>query len=163
GFNYGAKRYDRVRGSFWFSVKLSFGVLLGAALIGLLFAPGIVEVFLRGNAEVTRIGALSLRLQCITLPLTGFLILSNMMLQTMGMAREASLVAVSRQGLFFLPAIFLLPPLLGLFGVQLSQPVSDLCSLAMTAPLTLRVLKDLKRKEARLAVEGDAAHAHVPV
>ena len=79
------------------------------------------------------------------------------MLQTIGMAREASLVAVSRQGLFFLPAIFLLPMGLGLLGVQLAQPVSDFCALAMTIPMTLRVLGALKRKEERLAHEGGTA------
>lgn len=83
----------------------------------MLFAPSIVELFLRGNAEVTAIGALSLRLQCVMLPFNGFLILSNMMLQTMGLAREASLVAVSRQGMFFHSAVLLLPRLLGLLEV----------------------------------------------
>lgn len=159
GFNYGAKRYDRVRGAFWFSAKLSTGVLMTASIVGMLFAPSIVELFLKGNAEVTRIGALSLRLQTVMLPFNGFLILSNMMLQTMGLAREASLVAISRQGLFFIPAVLLLPPILGLLGVQLAQPVSDFCSLLMTVPLTLRVLQDLKRKEARLAEMDEPAQA----
>ena len=86
-----------------------------------------------------------------------------MMLQTMGLAREASLVAVSRQGLFFIPSVLLLPPLLGLLGVQLAQPVSDFCSLLMTVPLTLRVLQDLKRKEARLAEAGESAQANVSI
>ncbi len=163
GFNYGAKRYDRVRAAFWFSVKLSFGVLLFASLVGMVFAPQIVDLFLRGNAEVTRIGALSLRLQCILLPFASFQILSNMMLQTMGLAREASLVAASRQGLFFVPAVLLLPLVMGLLGVQLSQTVSDICSMAVTVPMTLKVLADLKRKEAQPAECGVAATADVPV
>lgn len=163
GFNYGAKRYDRVRASFWFAVRLSFGVLLCASLVAVVFAPQIVDLFLRGNAEVTRIGALSLRLQSILLPFASFQILSNMMLQTMGLAREASLVAASRQGLFFVPAVLLLPLALGLLGVQLSQTVSDICSMAVTVPMTLKVLADLKRKEAQLAHCDVAATADVPV
>lgn len=163
GFNYGAKRFDRVRGSFWFSAKLSFGVLLAAATCAMLFAPSIVELFLRGNAEVTAIGALSLRLQCVMLPFNGFLILSNMMLQTMGLAREASLVAVSRQGMFFIPAVLLLPRLLGLLGVQLAQPVGDICALVMTVPMALRVLNNLKREEERLAPTGVPAQEHATV
>lgn len=159
GFNYGAKRYDRVRQAFWFSVRLSFGVLLAASVTSMLFAPQIVELFLKGHAEVTRIGALSLRLQSITLPFSGFLILSNMMLQTMGLAREASLVAVSRQGLFFLPAVLLLPSVMGLLGVQLAQTVSDFCSLALTIPLTLRVLGGLRRKEEGFAASGEPTDA----
>lgn len=163
GFNYGAKRYDRVRKSFWFSVKLSFFVLLGTSLISMVFAPQIVELFLKGHPDVTAIGSLALRMQCILMPVSGFLILSNMMLQTMGLAREASLVAVSRQGLFFLPAVLLLPHVIGLLGVQIAQPVSDFCSILVTVPLTLRVLNDLKRKEARLATQGDAALNNVSV
>ena len=161
GFNYGAKRFDRVRGSFWFSAKLSFGVLLAAATCAMLSAPSIVELFLRGNAEVTAIGALSLRLQCVMLPFNGFLILSNMMLQTMGLAREASLVAVSRQGMFFIPAVLLLPRLLGLLGVQLAQPVGDICALVMTVPMTRllvsRNLLPLVRSTEGMRVESEPA------
>lgn len=163
GFNYGAKRYDRVRKAFWFSVKVSFFLLLGICLLAQLFAPQIVELFLKGNTQVTNIGALALRLQCILLPLSGFMIISNMMLQVMGLAREASLVAASRQGLFFLPSVLLLPLALGLLGVQMAQTVSDFCSMLLTVPLTLRVLKDLKRKEDGLAQEGWPAQADVPV
>jgi putative MATE family efflux protein len=81
GFNYGAKRYDRVRASFWFAVKLSFFILLGASAISALFAPQIINLFMKGHPEVTQIGALALRLQCILLPCAGFMIISNMMLQ----------------------------------------------------------------------------------
>ena len=112
-------------------------VLLAASIAGELFAPQIVNLFLQGHPDVTQIGALGLRMQCILLPLSGFIMMSNMMLQTMGMAREASLVAASRQGLFFLPAVLLLPYAFGLFGVQISQTVSDFCSLLITVPLTL--------------------------
>ncbi len=163
GFNYGAGRYDRVRKAFWFSVKIAFFVLLGAAAVAFAFAPQIVELFLKGHPEVTAIGSLALRLQSILLPFSGFIMISNMMLQTMGYAREASLVAVSRQGLFFLPAVLLLPSVMGLLGVQISQTVSDFCALLLTVPLTFKVLRDLKRKEERPAEACAAARADVPV
>ncbi len=163
GFNYGAKCFERVRKAFWYSVRVSFFVLLAASIIGELFAPQIVELFLKGYPDVTSIGALAIRLQCILLPLSGFVMISNMMLQTIGLAREASLVAVSRQGLFFLPAVLLLPMTMGLLGVQISQTVSDFCSILLTVPLTLRVLNDMKREEKRLAVSGEPESAHVPI
>ena len=78
GFNYGAGRYDRVRSSFWFSVRFSFVVLLSASIVGELFAPQIVNLFLKGHPDVTQIGALGLRMQCILLPLSGFIMMSNM-------------------------------------------------------------------------------------
>jgi putative MATE family efflux protein len=163
GFNYGAKRYDRVRNAFWFSVKLSFFILLGASIAGSIFAAQVVNLFIKGHPEVTQIGALALRLQCILLPFAGFMIISNMMLQTMGLAREASLVAVARQGMFFLPAVLLLPSVLGLMGVQIAQTVSDVCSMALIIPITLRVLGNMKREEERLANSSETALVDVPV
>ncbi|MCE5344001.1 MAG: MATE family efflux transporter, partial [Eubacteriales bacterium] len=143
--------------------KLSFFVLLAASVLSVIFAPQIVELFLKGHPDVTAIGSLALRMQCILLPVSGFLILSNMMLQTMGLAREASLVAVARQGMFFLPAVLLLPSMLGLLGVQIAQTVSDACSMMMIIPITLRILRDMKREEERLAGEGGSACTDVPV
>ncbi len=153
GFNYGAERYDRVRGAFWLSFKVSIVVLTAFAILGACFAPGVVEIFMTGeNAEaleVAAIGAKALRLQCIFFPLLGFLTLSNMMLQTIGLAGRASVLAASRQGIFFLPAIFILPQLFGLAGVQWSQPIADLLSVLLTIPITLSVLREMKRVEER--------------
>jgi len=70
-----------------------------------------------------------------------------MMLQTMGIAGRATLLAVSRQGLFFIPAVLGLEKLLGLLGVQMAQPVSDLLSFLLSIPITLTVLRDLKARE----------------
>jgi Na+-driven multidrug efflux pump len=67
-----------------------------------------------------------------------------MMTQTIGKSVEASLLAMSRQGLFLLPALFILTPLLGLLGVQLSLPVADICAFLLAIPLTARVLREMK-------------------
>lgn len=147
GFNYGAKRYDRVRGGFWFLIKISFGLLLTVSVAAELFAPKLVALFQANDPQVIDIGALALRLQAATLPLMCFVFTANMMLQTIGMAGRASLLAVARQGLFFIPSVLILPRLLGLLGLQLSQPVSDLFSFALSVPITLRVLRDMKRQE----------------
>jgi len=147
GFNYGAKLYGRVRKAFWFCVKLCFCVLLVLAILAGIFAPQIVSLFLANDADVQRIGTLALRLQCICLPLFSFNCMGNMMLQTMGIAGRATLLAVSRQGLFFIPAVLGLEKLIGLLGVQLAQPVSDLLSFFLSVPITLVVLKELTEKE----------------
>ena len=60
-------------------------------------------------------------------------------------------------------SVLLLPRLLGLLGVQLAQPVGDICALVMTVPMALRVLNDLKREEERLAPEGVPAQGHATV
>jgi len=148
GFNYGAKHYGRVRQAFWFCVKSCFCILLVLAILASVFAPQIISLFLANDAEVQSIGVLALRLQCLCLPLFSFNCMANMMLQTMGIAGRATLLAVSRQGLFFIPAVLGLEKLLGLLGVQMAQAVSDLLSFILSVPITMAVLKDLKAMEA---------------
>ena len=146
GFNYGAKRYDRVRKAFWFCVRVCFGILVVLAVFAVILAPHIVRLFL-DHQEVQRIGTLALRLQCIFLPLFSFTCLSNMMLQTLGIAGKATLLAAARQGLFFIPAVLGLEKLFGLLGVQMAQPAADVLTFLLAVPLALSVLKMLKQKE----------------
>ena len=150
GFNYGAKLYARVRKAFWLCVRICFGVLVVLAVFAVIFAPQIVSVFLSSDAEVQRIGTLALRLQCIFLPLFSFTCISNMMLQTMGIAGRATLLATARQGMFFIPAVLGLEKLIGLLGVQMAQPVADVLAFLLAVPLALSVLNDLKRREKEL-------------
>ena len=147
GFNYGAKLYGRVRKAFWFCVKLSFVVLVVLGAFAIALAPQIVSLFLAADPEVQRIGTLALRLQCCFVPLFSFTCMSNMMLQTMGIAGKATLLAASRQGLFFIPAVLGLEKVFGLLGVQMAQPVADVLSFLLAIPLTMGVLRELKEKE----------------
>ena len=147
GFNYGAKLYGRVRKAFWFTVSLAFCVLLIGSIAGIAFAPQIIAIFRKEDLEVIKIGALSLRLQCIFLPLSAFVVGSNMMLQTIGKPVKASISAAARTGLFFVPAILILPQFFGLLGVQMSQAVADLCSFVLCVPLAGTTLLEMKRLE----------------
>jgi Na+-driven multidrug efflux pump len=143
GFNYGAKFYSRVRKAFWFCVRLCCAGLFVICVFLFIFAPEIIALFRKDDLEVIAIGARGLRLQCATLPFMAGVIMANMITQTMGKALQASLIATSRQGFFLIPILFILSPLLGLFGVQLSVPVADLMSLVMVIPIMTKVLKDL--------------------
>jgi putative MATE family efflux protein len=143
GFNYGAKLFCRVKKAFWFCVRLCSSVLLIISIAMAIFAPYIIALFRKDDMEVIAIGALGLRLQCISLPFAAGIIMVNMMTQTMGRALEASVVALSRQGLFLIPSLFILGPLMGLDGIQLARPVSELVSLVVVIPILLRILKVL--------------------
>jgi len=147
GFNYGAKLYGRVKKAFWFCVKVSCGGLLVISIAMAIFAPRIIMLFRKDDLDVIAIGALGLRLQCISLPFTAGIIMVNMMTQTMGRALEASIVAFSRQGIFLIPSLFILAPLLGLDGVQLARPVSELASLFVVIPVLIKTLKSLSVTE----------------
>jgi len=163
GFNYGSGRYDRIREAYWFTVRVSFVMLLTGAVNAAIFAPQLISLFLKGYSEVTEIGSLALRLQTIMLPFYSIMIMNSMMLQTIGHVRDASILAVARQGLFLVPALLILPHFFGLLGLQLAQPVADVCAVALSVPLGLRVLNGFKREEARLAADGEAAHTDVPI
>lgn len=144
GFNYGAKKYDRVREAFWFCIKVSLGFLIVISIIGFIKAEDIIMFFRKGDLEVVRIGAFALRCQCVTFSLVGWLTMCNMMLQTIGKTIGASILAMSRQGLFFLPALLILVPIIGLKGVQLAQPIADVFSFVISVPMGLYVLKEMK-------------------
>ncbi len=153
GMNYGAKKYGRVREGFLFCVKYSFGFLLIVAILGCVFAEPIITVFRKDDADVIRIGTLALRLHCISFPLSAWIVMCNMMLQSMGRAAKASLVSAARQGVFFIPLIFVLPYCFGLFGVQVCQPVADVCAFALSVPIGLSELKLIKQMDKDIEAE----------
>lgn len=141
GFNYGAKRYDRVKEAFWFCCKAATGVLIALGVLGFIFAPDLVAVFRKNDAQVIRIGTLALQMQCITFPFTGWIILNNMLLQTIGKTIPATCLAAARQGIFFLPLIMILPLFFGITGIQLSQPLADVCGFLLAIVLNRSVMK----------------------
>ena len=159
GFNYGAFLYDRVKEGFWFCVKVATAILIVLSAAGYLLAPQVIQLFSKNDPQVIAIGTQALRWQCLTFPLCGWITICNMMLQTIGKSFRASLLAMSRQGLFFIPAVLLLPALIGIQGVEIAQPIADVCSFVLAIPLQLSVLHEmtLKQREAAcapLATEG---------
>ena len=142
GFNYGAKLYRRVKEGFWFCVKTSTLFLLAVSTLGIFFAPQLIALF-RDDPEVIQIGSAALRFQCLTLCLSGWIVMSNMMLQTIGKTAGATFVAMSRQGIFFIPLVYILSSSLGLTGVEMTQSAADALTLLCAVPVQLRALREL--------------------
>ena len=147
GFNYGAKLYDRVKKAFWFCFKSSTVFLLAVSAMGFVFAPQLVALF-RDDPEVIAIGAAALRFQCLTFAAHGWVVMSNMMLQTIGRTVPATFLAMARQGIFFIPLVWILSSVLGLLGIQMTQMISDLLTLACSIPIQLHTLRTLERQDA---------------
>lgn len=147
GMNYGAKQYKRVREAFHFCVKYAIFLLVAASLAGIVFARPLVTLFRKDDAQVIEIATLALQLRCIVFPLSSWMVMTNMMLQSIGKAVSASLAAAARQGLFFIPLIFVLPYFFGLLGVQMCQTWADVCAFILTLPLGLHALKEMKGLE----------------
>ncbi|MCD8153137.1 MAG: MATE family efflux transporter [Clostridiales bacterium] len=143
-FNFGARQYDRVRRAFWFCVKVSTVVLLLLCAVSLLFSGHIIALFRRDDAEVIAIGTFALRAQLVTMPLWGFYTMSNMFSQSIGYGFRASVISCARQGLFLIPVLYILPALLGLKGLQLAQPLSDILAFLLSLLLIRGILKELK-------------------
>ena len=143
GTNYGAGKFRRVREAFFYCVKLGTLGLCVLAVLGFVFAEPLIYLF-RADPDVVRIGTLALRLQAVVFPLNAFVTLTTMLLQTIGQAARASLVTLARQGIFFIPAILILPQIFGLAGVQSAQSAADVASFFLAIPLTGKILNELK-------------------
>lgn len=148
GFNYGAGKNDRVLKAYWFCVKFSFVVLSVMAVVVFLFAPQFVAIFQKEDADVIKVGTAALRYSVISFPLSTWIVMCNMMLQSIGKGLKASIVASARQGIFFLPLIAILPKLLGLTGVEACQAVSDVFALTISIPLGFSVIREMKAADA---------------
>lgn len=143
GFCYGAKLYDRVKEGFWFGTKIGTLFLLFWSVVLIIFSGEVVSLF-RDDPEVIAIGIPALRYQMIIFPACSFMLMANMMMQTCRKTIRANILAASRQGLFFIPLIFLLPYFYGLFGVEICQAVSDIISLIVTIPIVWSAFKEMR-------------------
>ncbi len=142
-FNYGAKLTKRVKEGFFFCIKYSTLFLILMAVAGYIYAPDIIRFF-RNDNEVVKIGAKALRFQAISFPLMGCIVLSNMLLQSIGKGVKASIMSSARNGIFLIPCIIILPPIFGLTGVEMSQMWADVFSLIMAIPMSMSEIKKMK-------------------
>lgn len=145
-FNYGAKKYGRVRQGFCFTLGLS-EVLLGTiAVVGMIYSSHFVAFF-RNDPKVITIGNFALSVQLAALFFQPLTVCSNMLFQSVGKNGTATFLAMLRSGLCFIPVIVLLSRVLGLTGVEISQTVADVLAFFISLPFTLRFLGELKREE----------------
>ena len=149
GMNYGAGKLDRVLSAFYKAVLLSSGVFAVGALVGIPFAPQLMGRFVSGDA--VGVGVRALRYQLVPMIFSAYYLTGSMMLQNLGASLKATVLAVSRQGLTFIPLILLLPRFIGLEGALLAQPVSDLICIILAFPLMIPETRRLKRAVGRSA------------
>lgn len=142
-FNYGAKKYSRVKKAYFFTAFLGELLMGTCAILGIIWAPEFISFF-RRDPEVIRIGLMALRLQALMLLLHPFSVCSNMMFQSIGKNKIATLLSMLRSGLCFIPILFILSNTLHLTGIQIAQPIADLLTFLITMPFTISFLKTLK-------------------
>lgn len=143
GFCFGAGLYERVRRGYWFIIRVGSGFMLICAVMGFAFSEQLIDVFRRDPAVVA-VGTVALRWQMMTLPLGAVVMYTNMMMQTIRKPWQANLLSSSRNGLFFIPLIIILPRCFGLSGVEMCQAWADMLSFAIAVPIAASGLRSLK-------------------
>lgn len=149
GFCYGAKMYDRLEAGYKFTVKVGTAFLLVCTVTGWIFSGSIIGLF-RDDPEVISIGVVALRWQLCTYPFNAMILASNMLTQTCRKTWRANFLAAARQGLFFVPLIFILPRFFGLLGVEMCQAVSDTLAFIATVPITIYTFREFSKEQREL-------------
>lgn len=141
-FNYGAKKYGRVKNAYIFTFILGEIFLGSVAIIGLFFADDLVVLF-QNDPEVVRIGTFALSAQFIGQFFQPAAVCTNMMFQSVGKSGIATLLSMMRSGLFFIPVLLILTALFGLPGIQLSQAIADILTTVAALPFAILFLRKL--------------------
>ena len=139
--NYGARQHDRVKKAFQLTVAVGTVFLMLSAVMLYIFSEPLIKTMVK-DKEVILISVRILRMQCITMPLLGYFAVSSMLLQNIGQYFWASVLSVSRQGLFYIPLLYLLSNLLGQFGIYLLQPAADALSFVLAVIVVYRINKE---------------------
>ena len=143
-FNYGAKKYRRVRDAALFTVAAATVAVVVFGSVCYLFAPELIRAF-QNDGEVLSIALPAFRYQAIALIFEPVIVSCNMLYQSVGRAAIATPLAMCRQGIFFLPLILTLPSAFGIAGIQAAQPLADVLTFLVTLPFFIAFLSRLSK------------------
>lgn len=143
-FNYGAKKFSRVRDAIFFTLKFDTVVVAVLASVMFAFAPKVITVF-RSEAEIVEIGTAALRYLCAAMLVLPCIMVANMTFQSVGKAGRAFFLACCQNGLFYIPFILIFNRLFGITGIELAQPFAYVMAAAVSVPFLLGFTKQLKK------------------
>ena len=140
GYNYGRRNYTRVKGVMWKTVKYATAVTTTGFLIALLVPHQAVSIF-TSDRELIELSAKGLRMLTLAYVCVGFQMVASNFFQCLGMVNKAILLSMSRQLLFLIPCIYVLPLFFGNIGVWVSFPISDFAAFIISAVLMWNLLR----------------------
>ena len=147
GFNWGAKRYDRVQESYRFSSRVSLiGSVIMAVLIAV-FCDQLIVLFAGTDDYMRRIGGFCIFVQCIALPVHAWVAMVNMLCVGLGNAKGAFWLATARQGTCFIPILFPLARFFGEYGIASVQAVADIISVGLAIPIAISMTRKIKKAQ----------------
>ena len=147
GYNYGARKYGRVRLLFWTSAAVATVFMILGGAVSQLFPVPILRLFVAADSNLIPLGTQALRIFTLAFPIIGFPIMGGQFFQAIGKPVPATLIALSRQILLFIPFILVFPLFWGLPGIYAAAPASDVLTTLIALPLVLRQLRKLRRRE----------------
>lgn len=146
GFNYGAKKYSRVKKGTWFTLGFGtafIGVISAACFI---FAPQIIALF-RKEVVAIEIGSEALRIMCVFLLFLPISVVATMLFQSIGKSLPALILSCLQSGAIFIPLCLILPGFFGITGIELSQPLAYFTAALVSLPMTLAFFRHLPDDE----------------
>lgn len=143
-FNYGAKKYSRVKSGMNFTWLFATAVIAVLSAACFIFSPDIIKLF-REDTQVIETGSAALRAICVALIFLPTIMVANMTFQSIGKSGRALFLASSQNGLLFIPLILILPLIFGIKGIIIAQPLSHILSAVIAVPFLLAFSKELKK------------------
>lgn len=147
GYNYGARQYGRVNGVLKYTIAWATLIAVSGFLLCEFLAAPISSLF-TGDAELIAVSAQGLRIVMMLFPIIGFQMVATNFFQSIGMAKKAIFLSLTRQMLFLIPALLILPEHFGTLGVWGSIPVADFTSTIVTAWVLYDQFSKFKRMHA---------------
>lgn len=146
GYNYFAKKYDRVKEAMYFTLTCGAVLMFITCAILFVIAEPLMKFFIEKSPEVVEIGTRVIRYQSVAMPFLSLNVIANMSFQSIKKKFQATLLSACRQGIFFIPFILILPEIFGLRGIELTQALSDVCTFLITIPFFILFVKELNEK-----------------
>ncbi|HHT34550.1 MAG: MATE family efflux transporter [Proteiniphilum sp.] len=146
GYNYGAGNYHRVRETLFYALRMATLFTTAGFILGQFFPQLLASAFTT-DEELLEISSTGLRIAMLALPLVGFQIVSSNFFQSIGFAVKSIIQSLSRQLIFMVPGIILLPRIWGLKGLWIAIPVSDTLAAMLSLYLLVIQLRHLKQME----------------
>ena len=140
GYNYGARQYSRVKEVFWKTARIAMVMTTICFIFGMFFPRAAAGIFTH-DEELLALSARALRITTIAFPIVGFQMIATNFFQSLGMVRKSIILSLSRQILFLLPLLYILPNWIGSDGVWASFPIADSIATVMTIIMLGKLFK----------------------
>ncbi len=144
GYNYGAEIYERVKATFYYGIKIASIVTTLGFLFGVFFPRLFAQAF-TSDLQLLDLAENAMRISILAFPLVGFQVVISGYFQSIGQAKKSIILSLSRQLIFLIPSIIILPRMFGLDGVWAATPVSDFLASLLAFTFFIRQRKVLKQ------------------